>query len=56
MEKGTVKLVVFNGHDFGYWKNQSCNNLLSQGRAISEIILEAYVIPATLNNATQDEM
>jgi hypothetical protein len=21
MEKGTIKVVVFNGEDFGYWKN-----------------------------------
>jgi hypothetical protein len=56
MEKGVVKLVVFNGEDFSYWKNRTCNYLLSQGRAIWEIIKEAYVIPATLNNATQDEL
>jgi hypothetical protein len=56
MEKGVVKLVVFNGEDFSYWKNQTCNYLLSQGCAIWEIIKEAYVIPATLNNATQDEL
>jgi hypothetical protein len=52
MEKGTVKLVVFNGDDFDYWKNRTCNYLLSQGRAIWEIIQEEYVIPATLDNAT----
>jgi hypothetical protein len=34
MEKGVIKLVVFNGEDFGYWKNRACNYLLSQGRAI----------------------
>jgi hypothetical protein len=38
MEKGVVKLVVFNGEDFSYWKNQTRNYLLSQGHAISEII------------------
>jgi hypothetical protein len=27
-------LVVFNGEDFGYWKNQTHNYLLSQGRGI----------------------
>jgi hypothetical protein len=32
MEKGVVKLVIFNGEDFGYWKNQTRNYLLSQGR------------------------
>jgi hypothetical protein len=47
MEKGVVNLVVFNGEDFGYW---------SQGRAIWEIVQEAYVILATLNNATQVEL
>jgi hypothetical protein len=38
MEKGAVKLVVFNGEDFGYWKNRTRNYLLSQGRAIWEIV------------------
>jgi hypothetical protein len=56
MEKGVVKLVIFNGKDFGYWKNQTHNYLLSQGRAIWEIIQEAYVILAMLDNATQGEV
>jgi hypothetical protein len=56
MEKGAVKLVIFNGEDFSYWKNQTCNYLLSQGRALWKIIQEAYVIPATLDNATQGEL
>jgi hypothetical protein len=56
MEKGVVKLVVFNGEDFGYWKNRTHNYLLSQGRAIWEIIKEAYVILDTLNHATQGEL
>jgi hypothetical protein len=56
MEKGVVKLIVFNGEDFGYWKNQTRNYLLSQGRAIWEIVQEAYVIPATLDNAIQGEL
>jgi hypothetical protein len=56
MEKGAVKLVVFNGEDFSYWKNQTRNYLLSQGRAIWEIIQEAYVIPATLDHVTQGEL
>jgi hypothetical protein len=56
MEKGAVKLVIFNGEDFSYWKNQTCNYLLSQGRALWKIIHEAYVIPATLDNATQGEL
>jgi hypothetical protein len=51
-----VKLVVFNGEDFGYWKNQTRNYLLSQGRAIWEIIQEAYVIPDTLDHVTQGEL
>jgi hypothetical protein len=45
-------LVVFNGEDFGYWKNQTRNYLLSQGRVIWEIIQEVYVISAMLENAT----
>jgi hypothetical protein len=56
MEKGTVKLVVFNGEDLGYCKNRSRNYLLNQGRAIWEIIQEAYVIPAILDNATQCDL
>jgi hypothetical protein len=56
MEKGDVKLVVFNDEDFGYWKNQTHNYLLNQGRAIWEIVQEAYVIPDTLDHATQGEL
>jgi hypothetical protein len=56
MEKGDVKLVVFNDEDFDYWKNQTCNYLLSQGRDIWEIIHEAYVIPVTLDNMTHGEL
>jgi hypothetical protein len=56
MEKGVVKLVVFNGEDFGYWKNRTRNYLLSQGRAIWEIVQMAYVIPDTLDHATQGEL
>jgi hypothetical protein len=48
--------VVFNGEDFGYWKNRTRNYLLSQGFAIWKIAQEAYVILATLNNATQGEL
>jgi hypothetical protein len=56
MEKGGVKLVVFNGDDFGYWKSQTHNYLLSLGRAIWEIVQEAYVLPDTLDHATQGEL
>jgi hypothetical protein len=56
MEKGVVKLVVFNGENFGYWKNRTSNYLLSQGHAIWEIIHEAYVISAMLDNVTQGEL
>jgi hypothetical protein len=56
MEKGVVKLVVFNSEDFSYWKNQTRNYLLSQGRAIWGIVQEAYMIPVTLDNATQGEV
>jgi hypothetical protein len=56
MEKGVVKLVVFNGEAFGYWKNRTHNYLQSQGHAIWEIVQEAYVVPTTLNNTTQDEL
>jgi hypothetical protein len=48
--------MIFNGGDLGYWKNWTRNYLLSHGRAIWEIIQEVYVIPATLNNATQVEL
>jgi hypothetical protein len=37
-------------------KNQTWNHLLSQGHAIWEIVQEVYVIPATLDNATQCEL
>jgi hypothetical protein len=56
MEKGAFKLVVFNGEHFGYWKNQTRGYLLSQGRAIWEIIQEAYVILAMLENTIQGEV
>jgi hypothetical protein len=56
MEKGVVKLVVFNDEDFSYWKNRTRNYLLSQGRVIWEIVHEAYVIPATLDHMTQGEL
>jgi hypothetical protein len=56
MEKDVVKLVIFNGEDFSYWKNQTRNYLLSQGRAIWEIVQEAYVIPDTLDHVTQGEL
>jgi hypothetical protein len=55
MEKYTVKLVVFNNDDFGYWKNRT--QLSSEpGSAIWEIVLEAYVIPDTLDHTTQGEL
>jgi hypothetical protein len=56
MEKGDVKLVVFNSENFSYWKNQTHNYLLSQGRAIWDIIQEADVITDTLDHMTQNEM
>jgi hypothetical protein len=56
MEKGVMKLVVFNGEDFSYWKNRAHNYLLRQSHAIWEIVHEAYIIPATLENATQCEL
>jgi hypothetical protein len=56
MEKGAIKFVIFNGEDFGYWKNQTRNYLLSQGRAIWEIVQEAYVILLMLDNTTQGEL
>jgi hypothetical protein len=56
MEKGVVKFVVFNGEDFSYWKNRTRNYLLRQGRALWEIIHEAFVILMMLDNATQGEL
>jgi hypothetical protein len=56
MEKGVVKLVVFNDEDFSYWKNRIRNYLLSQGRTIWEIVQESYVILDTLDHATQGEL
>jgi hypothetical protein len=37
-------------------KNQTHNYLLSQEHAIWEIVQEAHVIPAMLNNVTQGEV
>jgi hypothetical protein len=51
-----MKLIVFIGEDSGYWKNWTHNYLLSQGRAIWEIIQEAYVISTTLKNETTAEL
>jgi hypothetical protein len=56
VEKCVVKLVVFNGEDFVYWKNQTRNYHLSQNHAIWEIVYESYVIPTMLNNVTQGEL
>jgi hypothetical protein len=56
MEKAAVKLVVFNGEDFGYWKNRTHNYLLSKGHAIWKIVREAYMIPVMLDNAAQGEV
>jgi hypothetical protein len=56
MDKGAVKLVVFNGENFGYSKNQTKNYLLSQERAIWEIVQTRYVIPTMLENVTQCEL
>jgi hypothetical protein len=56
MEKGVVKLGVFNGEDFSYCKNRTKNYLLSQGRAIWEIVQTRYVILTTLENATHGEL
>jgi hypothetical protein len=56
MEKGAIKLVVFNGEDLSYWKKQTHNYLLSQGHVIWEIVQEAYVIPTTLDHMTQGEL
>jgi hypothetical protein len=56
MEKGAVKLVVFNSENFSYCKNQIHNYLLSQGCTIWKIIQETYVIPDTLDHAIQGEL
>jgi hypothetical protein len=56
MEKCAVKFVVFNDKDFDYWKNRTHNYLLRQGRAIWKIVQEVYIIPVTLDNATQGEV
>jgi hypothetical protein len=56
MEKDIIKLVIFNDEDFGYWKNQTRNYLLSQVRAIWEIVQIRYVILTSLENATPVEL
>jgi hypothetical protein len=42
--------------DFNYWKIQTHNYLMSQGRVIREIIQEAYEIPTMLDNVTRGEL
>jgi hypothetical protein len=56
MEKYDVKLVVFNGENFGYCKNRIHNYLLSQARVVWEIVQDAYVILDTLDHATQGKL
>jgi hypothetical protein len=56
MRIDAIKVVVFNGEDFGYWKNRTHNCHLSHRRAIWEIVPESYIILATLDNATQGEV
>jgi hypothetical protein len=56
MEKVVMKLVVFNGEDFGYWKNRTHNYLSSQGHAIWENVQEAHIIPTTHDNASQGDL
>jgi hypothetical protein len=56
MGKGAIKIEVFNGEDFSYWKNRTMNYLLSQGRAIWEIVQTRYFIPTMLENAPQGEL
>jgi hypothetical protein len=56
IDKGAVKPVVFNDENFGYWKYRTRNYLLSQGRAIWEIVQEAYVISDTLDHTIQGEL
>jgi hypothetical protein len=56
MEKGAVKIIVSSGEDFSYWINRTRNYLFSPNCAIWEIVQEAYVIPATLENATQGDL
>jgi hypothetical protein len=53
MEKGAIKLVVFIGEYFSYWKNQTRNYLSSQGRASWEIVQTRHVMLAMLENAAQ---
>jgi hypothetical protein len=56
MEKGAIKLVVFHGEDFSYWKARTQGYLLSQGHAIWEIVEENYRMPDTLVGATPAEV
>jgi hypothetical protein len=56
MEKDIIKLVIFNDEDFDYWKNRTRNYLLSQVRAIWEIVQIRYVILTSLENATPVEL
>ncbi|GJN34818.1 hypothetical protein PR202_gb23516 [Eleusine coracana subsp. coracana] len=56
MEKRAVKLWMFDGEDFSYWKSRTKAYLLSQGRAIWEIVDQEYAIPQDLNTASAGEL
>ncbi|GJM99464.1 hypothetical protein PR202_ga16562 [Eleusine coracana subsp. coracana] len=56
MEKRVVNLRVFNGEDFPYWISQTKAYLLSQGRAIWDIVEQEYNIPANLDTAPVYEL
>ena len=54
--ESAVKVVVFTGEDFGYWKNRTRNYLMSKGHAIWEIVQKEYVILESSANATPAEL
>ena len=51
MEKRAIKLWMFDGEDFPYWKSRTKAYLLSQGRAIWEIVEQDYTIPGVMRTS-----
>ncbi|GJN27975.1 hypothetical protein PR202_gb16047 [Eleusine coracana subsp. coracana] len=47
---------MFDGEDFSYWKSWTKAYLLSQGRALGEIIEQEYAVPQDLNTTSADEL
>ncbi|GJN13656.1 hypothetical protein PR202_gb00386 [Eleusine coracana subsp. coracana] len=56
IKKRVVKLWMFDGEDFFYWKSRTKAYVVSQGHAIWEIFEQEYAIPQDLNTASAGEL